>query len=622
MGSKRKAQAPHVAGVRWMWALALLPIPALVVVIYAGAISAPFAFDDRVHILENPLVTSFEHVFDFSAMARAFNNPSGLAGRPLLMITYGMNYAASRAAPRPFRKVNVLIHTANCFLVFLIVFEIANCIGIRSESRLPLALAAAAVFASHPLMTESVTYVAGRSSALCATFYMAGLYATVRAGRETGWRKWALLFSACLATAIGLLVKQDANALPLACIALVWFVWPAAASARARWTATALLASFTLLSVAVQFRGLIDVSQTTQNNYALVSAGFQSTLPFEPYVLTSVTAYTGYYLWRMLAPAGLSVDPEVATVSTPASPGLLASLAVLITLAFAAVWLKRAGAHKPPLQLVAAGIALVLISPLSAYCVFPLADVVAEHRSYITMLGVAAAVAGILLLTPRAIVISIALTGAYAWLSIERNKVWSDEVLLWEDASRKAPEKIRPHVNLGALYQSRGQADRAMQQYQFVLAREPEHAGALANLAAIHLANNDLGKAEQLLTRAIAQNTSFSAVYLNLGVVRLRQGRFEDARELLERAIMLNPNQLMAHLNLGDVLFNQGEPQKAMAEYLAEIKLNPDFEMAHHHLAVAYEATGMRAQAVAEYGIALKLNPANQQVQAALDRLK
>src|SRR5262245_45835803 len=53
----------------------------------------------------------------------------------------------------------------------------------------------------------------------------------------------------------------------------------------------------------------------------------------------------------------------------------------------------------------------------------------------------------------RPLLVSMAVLVAFGWLSIQRNAVWNDEVLLWEDAAQ-AQAKLRPHVNLGALYQN------------------------------------------------------------------------------------------------------------------------------------------------------------------------
>src|SRR5262245_24664775 len=91
------------------------------------------------------------------------------------------------------------------------------------------------------------------------------------------------------------------------------------------------------------------------------------------------------------------------------------------------------------------------------------------------MLGAVIVMASLVWRTRHALLVSAILVTTFGALTIDRNRVWSDEVSLWLDAARKAPEKLRPHLNLGWLYQMRGDADRAMNEYQFVLARQPEH---------------------------------------------------------------------------------------------------------------------------------------------------
>src|SRR5262249_51244215 len=147
----------------------------------------------------------------------------------------------------------------------------------------------------------------------------------------------------------------------------------------------------------------------------------------------------------------------------------------------------------------------------------------------------AAIVLADLLQTRTLAAISVGIVIVYSWLTIERNRVWNDEVSLWENAEQQAPGKIRPHLNLGSLYQARGRATDAEREYEMVLQRAPDHAASLSNLGSLYLAANDLTRAEEVLSKAVAQGTSFPAVYTNLAVVRMRQSRLDEARDLLQR---------------------------------------------------------------------------------------
>src|SRR5438094_7707211 len=95
----------------------------------------------------------------------------------------------------------------------------------------------------------------------------------------------------------------------------------------------------------------------------------------------------------MFLPVHLNVDPDPTIIHSLASPGPWISFVLLASLC-AAIWMLRKS--RPVL---AVGIMLTVMSPLSAYAVFPLADVVSEHRAYISTLGAVIIMAAVLVQT-------------------------------------------------------------------------------------------------------------------------------------------------------------------------------------------------------------------------------
>jgi len=237
----------------------ILIIPIIVACAYAPSLRGPFAYDDRIHILENESVIHFRSLLDPDSLRRIRDHAFGLASRPLLFITYGINYSYSGANPAMFRLTNYVIHTANSLLVFCIVLELSRILSISKSKRFGMSLIAAGLFAAHPLLTESVTYIAGRSSSLCATFYFAALFVTLRAGRARGFKQLLLVLLALALTAFAWLVKQDAVTAPLAMIALMWIAWPESAGVAQRVRATVLTVAFLLLTLLVQVRSISTV---------------------------------------------------------------------------------------------------------------------------------------------------------------------------------------------------------------------------------------------------------------------------------------------------------------------------------------------------------------------------
>jgi Tfp pilus assembly protein PilF len=593
-----------------LWAVYI----AIIGAVYSVAVDAPFVYDDRIHIIENPLVLGFHSAFDTATWKALVQTPYGWAGRPLLFLTYGITYAVSGLDVSIFRITNIAIHFINALLVFAIARLLAGAAGRNRAESTWIAWVAGLLFAVHPLATESVVYVAGRSSSLCALFYFAAIAALLKARDASRSAVWMWTSLAAASFAASLLVKQDAMVLPAVAFALILLSWPAM-SLRRRTVAIVLIIAIGAGAWFLQRASMENVRQTTLDNEILVAAGFNRTLTPAVYTRTAVKEWTFYYLWRLFLPVHLSIDPAPRDVTYPGAPLFLISVAVIAGLCVAAVWAVRRD------RLLSSSLALILISPLAGYCLFPLADVVSEHRAYITLLGGAVLTAAGLARLPHRVWWAAAVLLIYAPLTVGRNQVWTDECRLWEDASRKAPGALRPHLNLGAIYQTRGMPDRAAQEYNVVLASAPGHDAASANLGSIYLDQGRLDLAESLLNKAVERQSGFAAVYLNLGVVRLRQHRYTEAKEMLEHARRLNPRQLMIGLNLGDIAFNERRFGDAINEYLGELKLNPDSVITHLHLAKAYEAIRAVPEAIQQYRTVLKYGAGDSDVIESLRRL-
>ena len=92
--------------------------------------------------------------------------------RPMLMATYWANYLLSGPNTLSYHVVNVTLHAATAVLVFFIFERIFSIAGLARNPKV-YALVSAALFLLHPLQTESVDYIAGRSELLSGLFFCA-----------------------------------------------------------------------------------------------------------------------------------------------------------------------------------------------------------------------------------------------------------------------------------------------------------------------------------------------------------------------------------------------------------------------------------------------------------------
>jgi len=186
---------------------------------------------------------------------------------------------------------------------------------------------------------------------------------------------------------------------------------------------------------------------------------------------------------------------------------------------------------------------LILLIPSSS--VFPAADLSADRRMYLPMLGFAAA-AGWLLTRARtaalATVVVVALTG----VSMGRTHVWMTEERLWREAVRRAPEKVRPKIQLSRAVPA-AEALELLAQARNLAPYDPEVA---AETGKILLSEGQAEGAIEEFGRALALDPRDARNFNNRGVALEALGQTAAARQDFERALGIDPGLTEARQNL------------------------------------------------------------------------
>jgi predicted O-linked N-acetylglucosamine transferase (SPINDLY family) len=154
--------------------------------------------------------------------------------------------------------------------------------------------------------------------------------------------------------------------------------------------------------------------------------------------------------------------------------------------------------------------------------------------------------------------------------------------------------------------------------YRQVLARFPEHAGALHLLGTVALQTGHLEAAVDLIGRAIALNPEVAEPHCNLGEALRLAGQPARAIVSLRRAVALAPGMAAAHANLGHALKAEGRLDEAVAVYHRAIELDPGNATLHGELGIACHAAGRRDLAIAAYRRSAQLAPDDASVHSNL----
>ncbi|HEX3728548.1 MAG TPA: hypothetical protein VHV47_02000, partial [Opitutaceae bacterium] len=166
----------------------------LAIAAYAGSLGGKFLYDDVPGIVDNPSIRS---------LRTALIPPAGglpESGRPLLNLSFALNYAAGGLNPWGYHAVNALIHGLAGAVLFGLVLGTW-----RGAHAVKFAGMIALLWVVHPLQTESVAYVSQRAEALMGLFYLLTLYCFIR-----GWRGLS-----CLACLCGMACKETMVTAPL-----------------------------------------------------------------------------------------------------------------------------------------------------------------------------------------------------------------------------------------------------------------------------------------------------------------------------------------------------------------------------------------------------------------------
>ncbi len=419
---------------------------------YVNALGGSFQFDDWNVIVADQRVQS---------LAAWLRSMPGI--RPVLKLSYALNHEAGFGIVG-FHALNIIVHLANGLLVLALLRRWGG-----GSAGAGAALLAALIFVLHPVQTEAVTYVSGRSTSLCAFFLLASLNTWVL-GRERGGSWLSDLLSPAL-FALALATRESAAVLPLALLLWRWTAGPSPAD-----KASALRATAMHWAVLITMTGAALAMADYQRFFA-ASLGAR---PLLAQVLTQADAVT-YLAGQLVRPDQLNADPMLP-VRTVLTPGIGLRALVLVLLVLAGV----AGIRRRPA--VAFGLLWFFLWLAPTNSLLPRFDVANDRQLYLALVGpawLAGLAIGVLARRHFRVAagVGVLLALGLGTATVQRNAVYADEVVFWRDVVTRTPGNARAHANLGYAYALARRDRDAAREFRQALAIDPGHVRAAANLA-------------------------------------------------------------------------------------------------------------------------------------------
>jgi tetratricopeptide (TPR) repeat protein len=577
---------------------------------YANSLRGEFILDDKTDIVENSTIRHLWPVQDL-LVARSPGR-AGLQSRPLVNASFALDYALGKLDPFSYHVTNLAIHLSAALLLFGIIRRtllLAPLARRPGGSATRLALGVALLWTVHPLQTEAVTYVVQRYESLMGLFYLLALYAVIRCGTSAKPVGWAVL--AIVATVFALGCKEVSVSLPI--IILLYDRALLGKSFRTAWRRRWGLYLGLAAAWAVFFAWQHQVP-------ARPWAGYHLGVTWDAYA-RSQPGVILHYLHLSFWPGSLCLDYSwpVAEQAGEIVPPLLL-IAGLLGATVSAVFRRSAWG-------LLGGWFFLILAPTSS--VLPINDLAVEHRMYLPLAAVIAAVllAGNLLLgnllrrlklpwsgrgalhgtIATALVASATLAlGVRTWL---RNEDYRTNVTIWEDTVRQRPGNGRAQYNLGNALLRHGQLDKAVVHYEKALAAEPGHVGTHNNLGTALLRQGRLEEAIAHFQQALKTAPDNDEAHSNLGLAFSRTRRVDEAIAEYSRVVELRPDCAEARYYLGRALYRKGRISEAKSLIASTLRLEPNYADAHYDLARLLNDQGDLAGAVAHLCEASRLSP-------------
>jgi len=579
------------------------------VLVYSNSLSGPFVYDDQLSIVEN------RYIRQLSSPSRLFfpERELPVAGRPLVNVSFAINYAIGGLEVRGYHVWNIAIHIFCALLLFGVVRRTLDLPRLRERfagRSTTLAFASALIWMLHPLNTEAVDYLTQRTELMMGLFYLATLYAAIRGASARRPGVWQTV--SVLSCALGMGCKESMATAPLMVVAYeaIFVVDSLKDAVRSRWRFYAGLASTWLILAAL-----------LRSGPRVHSAGFSAGVHPWTYLLNQTVMITEY-LRLALWPRSLVLNygsPLPLSLGDVMPYALLVVVLLLITVA--------ALFRQPKLGFLGAWF-FVTLAPTSS--IVPIAtEVGAERRMYLPLAGLAVlAVVGASLLwnhlrnrwleratpaTARAASISAVLavalvSTAFAAGTVVRNREYASALSLARTVLERRPSSIA-HYMMGTSLMDVGDHDGAVMHLREAISGDPRAHYSLGlelfKQGKLDEAIRELdvfAREKPLLLEVVPARTVMGRAFL-------AQQKWADAVAQFRLVLMMTPLNTEAEGLLAEALFRQQSFDEAAVHYRAYLKYRPNDPNMLGNLGISLAASGKNDEAIAAFQRAVELTP-------------
>lgn len=504
-------------------------------VLFIAALRCGFVrYDDYSYVVTNP---HLQAGWNRETLWWAFTTFDDCLWAPVMRLSHLLDVTVYGLRPAGHHLTSVLIHMVNAVLAFALLRRLT---GARWA-----ALAAAALFALHPLRVEPVLWIAARKEVLCVLFSMAALLAYGGYVKRPGIGRY---LGVTALFALALMSKPMAVTLP--CVLLLLDAWPygrfqkenALRRIAEKMPWFLLAAGVCVLTLRAEHAAITPIER----------------MPMEMRVNSALVSYA-IYLWKTVWPHPLYI-PYMATPQF--AVWWKAALAGGLLLAMSAAAL--AGARRRPYLLMGWLWFLGTLAPVIGLVSFG-HHIMADRFTYFPHVGLCialtAAVGELRRRSPAARLwlppLAVACLAAFCVLTPMQTLIWRDTGTLFSHTLAFDAGNYAAYCNYGKFLMDQGRPEEAAAYYQRAMQINPASVEAYNDLGAAYLSMNRNEEAVEIFSRVVRLRPESPEMQVNLGAALLVSGRAAEARACALRALDIAPGfpkamLLLEQLNAGE----------------------------------------------------------------------
>jgi len=478
--------------------------------------------------------------------------------RPVTYATFALNWALGKDHPFGYHLFNILLNSAAVLLLYLVLTELLE----TKPRGTTIAWATALLFAVHPIHTEAVASVSGRSELLATALLLSAWYLHLQ----------DLPFFSLLCFVLAMLSKESAVAfLPLAVAGDV---------VRSRWKNPVrylLITGTTFLYLAVLW--VVQGNRFGERQVSLLDNPLAYLSPVQRILNALPIAWK--YIGLQLFPAALSCDYSYNAIVLDlrwwhTAPAAVAT-ALVVALWIYSLWTERT-------EWFLAGAIYLAGFAITANILLPTGTIMGERLAYLPSAGFCLFVIllGDRLLNRQQKVAGLVLGLAMAVLAargVTRNRDWRDNFSLFSADVQTVPGSAKLHAVLGGQYMFRNQWEPARDEFETALRIYPNYPEvlSLSGVAESRMGHDQVAlyKLQKALSMTEKGSMSYTTGAVNLAMHLAKIGRSDEGLALLSEVITLSPQSPFAWSSRAVVHYGRGEMALARADAQTALRLDP-----------------------------------------------